>query len=35
MVAGSVLGFSFGVMAPTEMKMWCAKGMYTLKVVSN
>ena len=33
--AGSALGFSFGVRAQTEMKMWHTKGMYKLKVVSS
>ena len=31
--AGSGLGFSFG--AWTEMKIWCVKGMFMLKVVSH
>ena len=29
-VAGSTLGFSFGVRAPAEMKIWCVKGMYVV-----
>ena len=29
------LGFIFGVRAQTEMKIWCAKGMHLLKVVSS
>ena len=33
--AGSGVGFSFGVRAQTEMEIWCVKGMYRLKVVSN
>ena len=32
---GSGLGFSFGVRAWTEMEIWCAKGMYRLKLVSG
>ena len=31
----NALGFSFGVRAQTEMKIWCVKGMYKLKVVSR
>ena len=35
-VTGSALGFSFGVRAPTEMRIWCiVKGMYLLKVGSS
>ena len=30
---GSALGFSFGVRARTEMKIWCIKDMHLLKVV--
>ena len=33
--AESALGFSFGVRAQTEMKIWCVKGMHLLKVVSS
>jgi len=28
----SALGFSFGVKAQTEMKIWCVVGMHMLKV---
>ena len=35
LVAESALGFNFGVRAPKELEIWCAKGMYTLKVVSS
>ena len=31
----SALGFSFRVRAQTEMKIWCAKGMCMLEVVSS
>ena len=34
-VAESALGFSFGVRAQTEMKIWCGQDMYALKVVSK
>ena len=34
-VTESALGFSFGVRAPVEMKVWCMKSMYMLKVVSG
>ena len=30
--AEGALGFTFGVTAQTEMKIWCIKRMYTLKV---
>ena len=33
--AESVLRLSFGVRAQTEMKIWCIKGMFLLKVVSS
>ena len=33
--AENALGFSFGVRAQTEMKIWCVKGMYKLKIVSQ
>ena len=33
--AENALGFSFGVRAQTEMKIWCVKGLYKLKVVSQ
>ena len=32
-IAASALGFSFGVRAQTEMKIWCVVGMHMLKVV--
>ena len=32
-IAASALGFSFGVRAQAEMKLWCVVGMYMLKVV--
>ena len=31
----SALGFSFGVRAQTESKIWCVTGMYMGKVVSS
>ena len=31
----SALGFSFGVRAQTEIKIWCVKGMHLLKIVSS
>ena len=31
-IAASALGFSFGVRARTEMKIWCVVGMDMLKV---
>ena len=34
-VAESALEFSCGVRAQTEVKIWCAKGMYLLKVVTR
>ena len=35
-MTGSALGFSFGVRAPTEMRIWCiVKGMYLLKIGSS
>ena len=34
-VAKSAVGFSFGVTAQTEMKIWCVLDVYMLKVVSN
>ena len=33
--AESALGFSFGVRAETEMKIWCVKVMHLLKVGSS
>ena len=33
--AGSALGFSFGVKAQTEMKIWYVTGMYMLKIVQS
>ena len=33
--AESALGFSFGVRAWTEMKVWCSEGMHLPKVVSS
>ena len=33
--AGSRLWFGFGVRAWTEMKIWCVKGMFMLRVVSS
>lgn len=35
MVATNVLGFSFGVRAQTEMKVWYIEDMYMLKVTWN
>ena len=35
LMAGSGLGFSFGVRAWTKMEMWCIKGMHMLKVVAS
>ena len=32
-IAASALGFSFGVRALTEMKIWCIVGINMLKVV--
>ena len=32
-IAASAFGFSFGVRARTEMKIWCVVGMHMLKVV--
>ena len=32
---GSGRGFSFGVRAWIEIKIWCVKGMYRLKLVSS
>ena len=32
-IAASALGFSFGVRARTEIKVWCVVGMHMLKVV--
>ena len=32
--AGSGLTFSFGVIAWTEMEIWCVKGMHRQKLVS-
>ena len=34
-VAESALRFSFGVTPLAEMKIWCIKGIYMLKVVSS
>ena len=34
-VTESALGFSFGAIVQTDMKLWCIKGMYMLKVVSS
>ena len=34
-VATSALGFSFGVRAQTEMKVWYIEDMYMLKVTWN
>ena len=33
--AGRALGFSFGVKAQTEMKIWCVTGMCMLKIVQS
>ena len=33
-IAASALGFSFGVRAQTEIKIWCVVGMHMLKVVN-
>ena len=33
--AESAIGFSFGVRAQTEMKIWCVKGMYMLNKLKN
>ena len=33
--AESALRFTFGVRAQAEMKIWCIKGMHSLKVVSR
>ena len=33
--AESELGFSLGVRAQTEMKIWCVETMYMLKIVSS
>ena len=33
--AESGVGFSFGVRAWTEVKIWCVKGMYRLKLISS
>ena len=33
--AGSGVGFSFGVRARTEMEIWCVKGMFRLKLISQ
>ena len=33
--AESALGFSFGVRAQTELKIWCVKGMHLLKAVPS
>ena len=32
-IAASTLGFSFGVRARTEMKIWCIVGMHKVKMV--
>ena len=32
-IAASALGFSFGVRARIEMKIWCVVGTHRLKVV--
>ena len=32
-ITASAPGFSFGVRARTEMKIWCVVGMHMLKVV--
>ena len=34
-LAGSGVGFSFGVKAWTEVKIRCVKGMYRLKLISS
>ena len=34
-MAESPFRFSFGVRAWTEMKLWCYKGLYMLKVISK
>ena len=33
--AESLIRFSFGVRAWTEMEVWCVRGMYRLKLVSS
>ena len=34
-VAESALGFSFGVRDPTEIKIWCVKGMHMPRLISS